>query len=85
MKVTITNTHKIVQLETSSGTVPARVWQGETEDGIPVHCFITRIVPEIHENDPQIDVLTRGFEEELQRCEKPRVALDYIPLRFFID
>lgn len=39
MTITIKSTTKMVELN----GVPARIWEGETESGIPVHCYITRI------------------------------------------
>ncbi len=50
MKITIESTSKIVTVETRNGPIQARVWQGETESGIPVHAFITRIAPEVLAN-----------------------------------
>mgnify|MGYP001587156001 CR=1 FL=1 len=84
MKITIENTSKIVTLVVSGQNVPARVWQGETESGIPVQCFITRISPEIPESDPHIDELTVDFERELKRQADPRPTVEAIPLRFII-
>lgn len=42
MKVTVESTPKIVEIN----GVPARVWQGQTEGGIPVIAFLTRIAAE---------------------------------------
>ena len=39
MTLIIESTSKIVELN----GVPARVWEGHTESGIKVHCFITRV------------------------------------------
>jgi len=38
MIINIESTIKIVELNGA----PARVWEGKTESGISVHCFITR-------------------------------------------
>ncbi|MGH8596004.1 MAG: hypothetical protein ACREXT_05035 [Gammaproteobacteria bacterium] len=84
MKITIENTTKIVMLKIASAEVPARVWQGETEDGVPVQCFITRIAPEIPESDPHIDERTAAFERELKRCATPRPSVEAIPLRLIL-
>jgi hypothetical protein len=47
MKITIESTSKIVTLIVKGGEIPARIWEGTTDDGVPVHCYITRIaVPE---------------------------------------
>lgn len=43
MKITIENTTKIVQLSLDGANFPARIWEGKTETGIPVHCYITRV------------------------------------------
>lgn len=80
MKITIENTSKIVSL---SGN-PARVWQGETESGIPVQAFIIRIAPEIPNTDPDIDAKTIEFELDLQRQAEPRPTVQAIPLRMII-
>ena len=84
MRITIENTDKIVMLETSEGEVPARVWQGHTESGIPVHAFITRIAPEIEKTHPNIDELTVEFETDLKRCADPRMSVEAIPLRLIL-
>lgn len=85
MKITIESTTKIVSMRIDGAEVPARVWQGETESGIPVQCFVTRIAPEIPKTDPRIDALTAEFERDLKRCADPRPSVAAIPLRFFID
>lgn len=85
MKITIENTSKIVKLEIDNASIPARVWQGQTESGIPVQCFITRIAPEIPQSDPRVAELTAEFERELQRCADPRPTVAAIPLSMFID
>lgn len=85
MKITIESTPHIVTLVVNGHDVPARVWQGATDSGIPVQCFITRIAPEIPQSDPRIDELTAEFERDLQRQADPRPTVQAIPLRFFID
>lgn len=84
MKITIESTSKIVTLVINGVDVPGRIWQGQTEGGIPVHCFITRIVPEVKKSDPKIDELTAEFERDLKRQADPRSTLDAIPLRMII-
>lgn len=64
MKVTIESTTKITELD----GVPARIWEGETESGIKVHCFITRIA--IDKYEKRVD----EFENELQEQKKPSVV-----------
>lgn len=81
MKITIESTSKLVELQTESGAVvPARVWEGHTEQGIPVHCYITRIA--IGENEPA-EVHER-FKRELQEQRTPSAAIQAIPLRLIL-
>jgi hypothetical protein len=85
VKITIESTTKLVTMEIRGASVPARVWQGQTESGVPVQAFITRIAPEIPQSDPRIDELTADFERELQRCADPRPTVQAIDYRFLID
>ena len=73
MKITIESTEKIVKL---SG-VPARVWDGKTDSGIPVHCFVTRISPQTHDNIEQ-------FEKELQETKPPSAAITAYPMNLIL-
>ena len=84
MKIRIESTSKIVTLVVGGNDVPARVWQGETDGGIPVQCFITRIAPEIPKSDPNIDDLTAEFERDLKRQADPRPTVEAIPLRMIL-
>jgi hypothetical protein len=86
MKITIESTGKVVMLVIGGIDVPARVWQGETADGVivPVQVFVTRIAPEIPESNPNIDHLTAAFERDLKRQAKPRPTVEAIPLRMII-
>ena len=71
MKITIESTEKIVELENEgTGIVPARVWEGKTENGCPVHVFVTRISPQTF--DPKhLEQFERDLEE--QRAPSPEV------------
>jgi hypothetical protein len=73
MKITIESTTKIVQLD----GIPARIWEGKTESGIPVHCFVTRIAADKTQNLLQ-------FEEELQEHRKPSPEIEVYPLRMIL-
>jgi len=84
VKITITSTKKIVELVINGASVPARIWQGETDSGVPVHCFITRIVPEVRKTDEHFQELTAQFERELERTEDPRLTVEAIPLRMIL-
>lgn len=73
MKVTLHNTSKIVELN----GVPARIWEGETESGIPVHAFITRICVATDQNNEQ-------FEKELTETRPPSAEVAVYPLRLIL-
>lgn len=74
MKVRLQSTTKIVDVEVNGAVVPARIWEGETDSGIPVHAFITRIGVD-REQD------TRQFEAELQECATPSAPIQALPGR----
>jgi len=66
--VTLESTSQIVELQTPSGVVPARLWEGTTEHGIACHAFITRIA--VHQDDDASE-----FARELQAHRAPSAAL----------
>ena len=68
MKVTIVSTEKIVKIN----GVPARVWEGKTENGIPCHAFITRIA--CHN-----DADSTEFEKELTQQAQPSADVQSYP------
>jgi hypothetical protein len=61
----------------SSSWMPARIWEGHTETGIPVHCYVTRIAV-------QRDLDSSQFEAELQEHRAPSVEIEAIPLRLIL-
>lgn len=77
MKLTLASTTKVVTLETPTGTVEARIWEGHTDSGIPVHAYITRIAAETNGDCSQ-------FERELTECMAPSTAVAVIPLRLIL-
>ena len=87
MKITIESTEKITNLEIREGlhgiSMPARIWEGVTESGIPVHCFVTRIAPTL-EDTPDNAERFREFELELKEQRKPSVGIAAIPLRLIL-
>jgi hypothetical protein len=64
VKVTLESTSAIVTLN----GVPARVWEGHTENGIACHALITRIA--VHKDHD-----ASQFERELQECRPPSADL----------
>lgn len=78
MKIIIESTSKVVHLESGlAAGVPARIWEGHTESGIPVHCYITRIAA-------PLDADCSQFERELQSHAAPSAAIQAIPLRLIL-
>lgn len=73
MKATLNPTEKIVELD----GVPARVWEGETESGIKVHAFITRIAVSKDEDASQ-------FEEELEEHDPLSAEIESYPARLIL-
>jgi len=73
MQIEIESTEKIVELD----GVPARVWEGQTKSGIPVHCFVTCISPQTNDNIEQ-------FEQELKEQKAPSPAVAAYPFRLIL-
>jgi len=77
MKAQIENTSKIVDLVTPNGTIPARIWEGVTENGIRFHCYITRVAVEKNEDAGE-------FEKALQEVKEPSAEINALPLRLVL-
>ena len=73
MKIAIESTTKIVHLN----GVPARIWEGQTASGIPVHCYVTRIAV-------KKDINCSEFERELQEHAAPSPEIMAIPARLIL-
>ena len=73
MKITLESTTKIVELN----GVPARVWEGQTEDGIKLHAYVTRVAVNMEQDSSQ-------FEKELQEHKAPSAEVEAIPLRMIL-
>lgn len=73
MTITVHSTSKIVELN----GVPARVWEGETSTGIPVHVFITRVAVDRDED-------SSAFERELQQQRVPSPSVAAYPARLIL-
>lgn len=81
MKITIESTSKLVKLQSGIGsdsTLPARIWEGFTESGIKIHCFITRIAIDKDETRDE------EFKKELSEQKVPSSAIEAYPLRLIL-
>lgn len=80
MNIQVHSTSKVVTFEINGAKVPARIWEGATESGIPVHCFITRLAPTIPVDDPRQE----EFQTELSEQAAPSADLAVYPLRMIL-
>ncbi len=80
MKITLENTDQVIDIVVPGRlgcTVPARIWQGETESGIRVQCLITRIAALAGDNLEQ-------FERELKETRPPAPDINPFSLRMIL-
>ncbi len=82
MKLTIESTTKIVMLKPGplSDGVPARIWEGISESGIKVHCYITRVAIPIEEQEN-----AEQFMAELEECKAPSIQIETLPFSLILD
>ena len=69
MKVTLTPTATIDKLE---GRISARIWEGETESGIPVKVWISSIQPQTHDARKLAE-----FDRELKELPRNRELVSF--------
>lgn len=67
MRITLENTDKFVTVD----GVPARIWEGLSDNGVPVICFVTRVAVQEGVHDPEV---YRRFETELQEVRPASAA-----------
>jgi hypothetical protein len=77
MKITLESTSRIVQIQTEAGQVPAGIWEGATDKGIPVVAMITRIA--VARSDD-----ASAFERELDEARAPSPAAQAFPIRLVL-
>ena len=74
MEITIHNTDRLVTID----GLPARIWEGQTASGIPVHCYVTRIAVAVDQDAGE-------FARELAETRPLSAALDAaIPARLVL-
>lgn len=71
MQAMLTSTTKIVHLVVDGVAVPARIWEGVTERGVPFHAYITRVA--VADGDDE------QFAAELLEQREPTPAVAAIP------
>lgn len=77
MKIQIESTSKIVTLVVDGKEIPARLWQGHTESGVPMHAFITRVAVDKDEDAVE-------FERDLLEQAVPRAEFNVYPMRLIL-
>ena len=77
MQAKIESTSKVVTLN----GVPARIWEGQTESGVKILCYITRVA--ISKNEPTNEELEE-FKRELDEQRSPSVVAAAIPLNLIL-
>jgi hypothetical protein len=65
MKILLESTSTIVTLKTPDGSLPARVWEGTTPNGIAVHAYVVRVFANSLDNAPAIEgeMLAEGHRD----------------------
>lgn len=77
MRVQLESTSKIVMLSVEGKDIPARIWEGVTENGVPCHAYITRIAC-------AAELDTQEFERDLQEHRAPSAESEWIPARLIL-
>jgi hypothetical protein len=79
MEILIHSTDRIVTVKNKAGAeIPGRIWEGETDSGIPVVCVVTRIAIPKDQDQTQ-------FKAELQEHAAPTdLAVKAFPIRMLI-
>ena len=77
MQVTLRSTTKVVELVINGIAVPARIWEGETQAGVPCHAYITRIAAGVGAEQAE-------FMRDLQRHQPPTPDIAAISTRMIL-
>lgn len=77
MKAQIESTTKIVALVINGVEVPARVWEGTSEQGVDCHFYVTRVAV-------ARDLDASQFEQELFEQRVPTAEIAALPARMIL-
>ena len=79
MKIELESTDRIITLVSDQGEIPARVWQGRTDGGIPIFALISRVAVSSRQDQSR-------FEAELKEVHAPADAdaVTVFPLRMIL-
>jgi hypothetical protein len=78
MKITVESTDKVVNLFRGSGQeLACRIWEGYSENGVPVQCMIVRVAAPVECNQAE-------FEHDLEETRPPQMQPEIFPLRLVL-
>lgn len=77
MEMKLRSTTKLVEVVVDGVAVPARIWEGETSSGVPVHAYVTRVA--VHRDHDASEL-----ERDLQEHDAPSPDVQAIPLRLIL-
>ncbi|MBV8971214.1 MAG: hypothetical protein JO290_02865 [Sphingomonadaceae bacterium] len=77
MKMTLESTDQVVEVRVAGTIVPARVWEGTTERGVPVQALITRVAV-------AGDADHFEFDADLIPCRSKPPSLRAFPIRLIL-
>jgi len=66
VKLILEPTDKIVELRIGDAVVPARIWQGESDAGIEVHAYITRVAVAVAADQSSFEAALGADKGELR-------------------
>jgi hypothetical protein len=81
MPITVHSTTKVITLVVDGVDVPARIWEGETSSGIPVHCYILGVGVN---RDANGDANVTQFVLDMDEQRAPSAAVMEFPLRLIL-
>ena len=82
MRITVESTNLMVRVkhnptDADDAAIECRVWEGETDNGIPVCCLIPRIAVNVAHDQSE-------FERDLKKASPPSTFSEVFPLRMVI-
>ena len=77
MRLHIDSTDRVVEIVGDGVSAPARMWEGTTDTGIPVICWVTRIAVKRDQDTSQ-------FQAELAEQRPPSAETWAFPLRMIL-
>ena len=78
MRITVESTSRVIDIVGPAGTVPARVWEGQSERGVPVAVLITRIAAHLESDQEE-------FQQDLKETQAPSPhAVEAFPMRLIL-